>query len=244
MRISLQQFANIAKKAMSLDIQKDLSVPSKPILYGFAKSSCSWRVRAALLHKNIDYDLQACNPYSSDADKQTTSQLNALGQVPAMIIDGHVLTQSVAILEYLEEAYTQSPLLPKDPLQRARVRQVVELINSGIQPLQNPSVAKRAFDDPEAQKEFQVYFIEKGLKVLEEMVGKDGTQFCVGNELTLADLCFVPQMFASRRFGADLSKFPTCNRLFDELLKLEVFRRTHPNNQQDTPEEERGVGPM
>lgn len=80
----------------------------------------------------------------------------------------------------------------------------------------------------------QVYFIEKGLKVLETMVGKDNDNFCVGSELTFADLCFVPQMFASRRFGANLAKFPKCNRLFEELLKLEVFRHTHPNNQPDT----------
>ncbi|GAV06348.1 hypothetical protein RvY_16357 [Ramazzottius varieornatus] len=244
MRISLCRLAKLAQKASRMNVKESVSTKTKPVLYGYAKSSCSWRVRAALFHKNIDYDLQPYDPWSPQADKEAYMKMNGLGQVPTLIIDGHLLTQSIAILEYLEEKHRENPLLPKDSMQRARVRQIVELINSGIQPLQNPTVAKRVSEDPEKQKEWQVYFIEKGLKVLETMVGKDNDKFCVGSELTFADLCFVPQMFASRRFGGNLAKFPKCNRLFEELLKLEVFRHTHPNNQPDTPDELRGVGPM
>ena len=97
------------------------------------------------------------DPFSwNEEEKNAYLAINPLGQVPTLFIDGHQMTQSVAILEYIEETRPEHPLLPKDPVQRAKVRQIVELINSGIQPLQNPSVAKRASDDEKKQTEWQV----------------------------------------------------------------------------------------
>lgn len=180
MRISLCRLAKLAQTASRMDVKESVSTKTKPVLYGYAKSSCSWRVRAALFHKNIDYDLQPYDPLSPQADKEAYMKLNGLGQVPTLIIDGRLLTQSIAILEYLEETHRENPLLPKDSIQRARVRQIVELINSGIQPLQNPTVAKRVSEDPEKQKEWQVrksmYRWKLGRIVFQvaDVIGKSG----------------------------------------------------------------------
>ncbi|OQV18900.1 putative maleylacetoacetate isomerase 1 [Hypsibius exemplaris] len=203
--------------------------PEKPILYNFAYSSCSWRVRAVLVYKNIDFTYKHYIPVEESVAEYR--QLNAMGQVPCLIIDGQTLTQSVAIIEYLEETRPDLPLLPKDPLQRARVRQIVEIINSGIQPLMSPGTAKIVTADIEKQKEWQVYWIEKGLAALEVFLAGTHGKFCVGDELTLADIFLVPQLFSSRRFGADLFKFPKCAQLFQDLEHWEVFEKTHPTRQ-------------
>ena len=125
-----------------------------PVLYGFAVSSCTWRVRAALVYKSVEFHRKHCSPGAFPLPNY--EQLNPQQQVPCLLIDGHTLTQSVAVLEYLEETRPSPPLLPKEPVQRARVRQIVELINSGIQPVAGPSVAKRVTGDADQQKEWQV----------------------------------------------------------------------------------------
>ncbi|XP_055344177.1 maleylacetoacetate isomerase-like [Paramacrobiotus metropolitanus] len=214
----------------------------KPVLYGYAKSSASWRVRAAFVYKGIEYEQKIFDPYSAtqaDAEEYKL-KLNALRQVPTLFIDGNKMTQSVAILEYIEETRPEKPLLPKDPVKRAKVRQIVEIINSGIQPLQNPPVAQKYSDDAKKQQEWQVYWMERGLGVLEKILVDSSGKYCVGDDITFADLALVPQMFSTRRFGADLNRAPTCKRIFEDLLKLDYFQRTHPNNQPDTPDEERG----
>ncbi|OQV22845.1 putative maleylacetoacetate isomerase 1 [Hypsibius exemplaris] len=240
MRVSLLCLLRLHPAATAIMASSSSKEPSvkKPVLYGYAKSSCSWRVRAAFAAKNADFECRYFNPYEATAEEKAQfALLNPLGQVPILMIDGHYLSQSVPILEYIEETVPGPRLLPKEPGQRAQVREIVELINSGIQPFQNPSVAQRHSDDPNKQKEWQVYWIEKGLTALEAVLTKTHGKCSVGDEITLADLCLVPQLFASRRFGANMTKFPLCVKIFDDLLELEPFRKTHPNNQADTPDE-------
>ena len=108
---------------------------SKPVLYSFWRSSASWRVRIVLKWKGIDYDYVAIHLLKDSQNQEDYKKLNPMGRVPALVIGGHCLAESVAIMEYLEETYNERPLLPADPFKRALVRQLVEIINSGMQPL-------------------------------------------------------------------------------------------------------------
>lgn len=111
-----------------------------PKLYSYFRSSCAWRVRIALALKGIEYETIAINLLKGEQHKEDYLKLNKLAQVPALQIDGNLFTQSLSIIEYLEETRPEPPLWPKDPMQRARGRQIAEIIGSGIQPLQNLSV--------------------------------------------------------------------------------------------------------
>jgi len=122
---------------------------SIPKLHTYFRSSASWRVRIALNWKKIEYESVFVNLLKDDQYGPEYASINPLGQVPALVIDDQVLLQSVAIMEYLEEKYPDHPILPKDLIQRARVRQAAEIINSGIQPLQNLTVLKKISDDTE-----------------------------------------------------------------------------------------------
>ena len=117
-----------------------ISSTAKPILYNYWRSSASWRVRIVLQWKGIDYEYKSIQLLSDDQNKEEYKKLNPMGRVPALVIDGHTLAESVSIMEYLEETRKERPMLPADPVQRATVRQLVEIINSGIQPLQNLGV--------------------------------------------------------------------------------------------------------
>jgi maleylacetoacetate isomerase len=116
---------------------------SLPKLHTYFRSSCAWRVRIALAWKNVEYESVAVNLLKGEQQDEKFVSVNPLRQVPALLIDGHVLSQSLAIMEYLEEKFPDRPILPKDLIQRARVRQIAEMIGSGIQPLQNLSVINK-----------------------------------------------------------------------------------------------------
>jgi maleylacetoacetate isomerase len=184
------------------------------ILYQFWRSTPSWRVRWALAHKGIPFTSVPVDLERGEQLSAEHRERNPMGQVPALFIDGRTLAESVAILEYLEETRPSPPLYPKDHGARARVRQVVELVNSGIQPFQRPAVTARHSADPAEQDAFRRHFIERGLGALEillgsihgEIPGEGG--FAVGAALTAADLAVVPQLAAARRYGVDLSPFP------------------------------------
>jgi maleylacetoacetate isomerase len=183
------------------------------VLYQYWRSSASWRVRWALAIKNIPFTSVPVDITKGEQSTADHRARNPIEHVPALQIDGRWLTESVAIFEYLEETRPQPALYPNDPWLRARVRQVVETINAGIQPLQNLIVLGRVSDDPEAKKAWAVFFNERGLLALErllEEIAKDtgGGTFCVGHSLTAADVFLVPQIATARRFGIDLGRFP------------------------------------
>ncbi|XP_058811344.1 probable maleylacetoacetate isomerase 2 [Topomyia yanbarensis] len=208
---------------------------SKPILYSFYRSSCAWRVRAALNLKEIAYDIRPVS-LSGEQDGNEFRQVNPMGRVPALLIDGHTIIESIAILHYLEETRPQHPLLPQDPLKRAKVREIVEIITSGIQPLQNNGVLDRV--GSEKQQEWAQHWINRGFAAIEKLLSLSAGKFCVGDEITLADCCLVPQVFNARRFGMDLSAYPIIVRIDQELNEHPAFRDTHPSKQPDCPPEE------
>ncbi|XP_026323959.1 probable maleylacetoacetate isomerase 1 [Hyposmocoma kahamanoa] len=135
----------------------------------------------------------------------------------------------MAILQYLEDTRPEPSLTPANLLQKTHMRAICETIVSGIQPLQNLGLRPR-FDTEQQFQKFALYHTERGLQTLEELLKKTAGEFCVGDQLTMADLCFVPQLFnATTRTQLDISKYPTVSKLYEGLLKKEVFKETHPH---------------
>ncbi|XP_039739846.1 maleylacetoacetate isomerase isoform X3 [Pteropus medius] len=180
----------------------------KPILYSYFRSSCSWRVRIALALKSIDYETIPVN----------------------LIKDGG---QQLAIIEYLEETRPTPRLLPRDPKKRASVRMISNLIAGGIQPLQNLSVLKEV--GQEKQLAWAQKTISSGFNALEQILQSTAGKYCVGDEVSMADLCLVPQVANAERFKVDLTLYPTISHINKSLLALEAFQVSHPSRQPDTP---------
>ncbi|XP_017122700.1 probable maleylacetoacetate isomerase 1 [Drosophila elegans] len=219
-------------------LARKMSTNSKPILYSNWSSSCSWRVRVALAIKGIDYEIKPTSLLKTVNDNAYTEEyrkVNPLQKVPALKIDGHTLCDSVAIMHYLEETRPQPALLPQDPVKRAKVREIVELICSGIQPLQNSSVLELI--GKEQSLKWAQHWIARGFQGLEQVLSQSAGWCCVGDDLTMADICLVPQVRNARRYKADLAPYPTINRLNEDLQELELFRSTHPRTQPGCPPE-------
>jgi len=210
-------------------------------LYHYWRSSASWRIRWALAIKGVAFE-----PVGLDlvAGAQLTPEhqaRNPLGRVPTLVLeDGRSLGESVAILEWLEETIPTPALYPKDPWQRARTRQLVEIVNGGMQPMQNISVLKKLSPDSAVQRAWGAHFNELGLAAFEALLaqiaaegGGDGP-FSVGPSLTAADLFLVPQLYGARRFHVDVSRFP-------RVLAAEAAARATPHAEAARPENQPGA---
>ncbi|XP_006087011.1 maleylacetoacetate isomerase isoform X1 [Myotis lucifugus] len=209
----------------------------KPILYSYFRSSCSWRVRIALALKSIDYETVPIN-LIKDGGQQFSKEfqaLNPMKQVPALKIDGITIGQSLAIIEYLEETRPTPRLLPQDPKKRVLVRMISDLIAGGIQPLQNLSILKQV--GQENQLAWAQKAISSGFNALEQILQSTAGKYCVGDEVSMADLCLVPQVANAERYKVDLTPYPTISRINKALLALEAFQVSHPCRQPDTPPE-------
>ena len=214
---------------------------SQPILYSYFRSSCSWRVRSALALKGIEYEYRAVNLLKAEQKDDEYKDVNPQCLLPALVIDGHTFGQSVAIIEYLDEKYPNPPLLPRDdPIKRADVRRLALMIAADIQPVQNLRVLKYVGDDK--KMEFGKWVIHTGFVALEEALKKTAGKYCYGDEITIADICLVPQVFNANRFKVDMSEFPIISRIEEELSKHEAFQKAHPTQQPDCPEELRATG--
>lgn len=206
-------------------------------LFGYWRSSATYRVRIALNLKGISYQTVPVHLVKDGGEQHQPvfRSINPMEQVPVLQVqEGALLTQSIAILEYLEETHPNPPLLPTEPLARARVRAAVEIINSGVQPLHNLSVMqemKRLGGDDVV---FARSAIERGLAAVEDLHEKfGGGQYVVGKAMSFADVVLVPQIYAARRFQADTSRFPQLERIAQYLDGLEPFRLAHPQAQPD-----------
>jgi maleylpyruvate isomerase len=206
-------------------------------LYGFWRSTATWRARLGLHWKGIDFTYQPVSLSANEQHSDSYAQVNPMRQVPVLELDdGTRISQSMAILHYLEETQPEPALLPKTPLLRARSRQLAELIVSGIQPLQNTGVQRYVADQLHAdEKQWVRHWVEKGLGALEILTAEFAGAFSVGDEISIADLCLVPQLYFARRFDLDLTKYPTLLRIETACQSLEPFRRGHAEAQSDAP---------
>ncbi|KAM3870869.1 maleylacetoacetate isomerase isoform 2-T2 [Diretmus argenteus] len=211
-----------------------MAAQNKPVLHGYFRSSCSWRVRIAFALKGIEYDQVPVN-LIKDGGQQLTDQykaLNPMQQVPAVEIDGITLSQSLAVIQYVEETRPGPKLLPTDPKKRAQVRMICDLIVSGIQPLQNLYVIQKIGAE---KVQWAQHFIDRGFQALEPILKETAGAYCVGDEISMADICLVPQVYNAERFKVDVGQYPTIKRLNQALLEIEAFKVSHPCCQPDTP---------
>nr|AYN44557.1 glutathione S-transferase Z3 [Brachionus koreanus] len=218
-------------------------MPSKPVLWNFFRSSASWRVRIALALKEIEYEYKIVNLLTGEQLSEEFTKLNSKQEIPILEIDGLHLTQSLPIIEYLDETRPQEPrLIPKDPVIRCKARAIAEIINSGIQPYQNTNVLKRLVAEigEEKKNEWLKHYLTKGFRAIETALIQSSGKYCVGDCLTIADLCLVPQVYSAHRFNVSLQDFPTILRVNAELEKIPAFQKSHAHAQIDTPDEFKG----
>jgi maleylacetoacetate isomerase len=208
-------------------------------LYSYWRSSSSHRVRIALGWKGLtDYRYVPVNLLADEQSSDPHKTRSPTGYVPCLVIDGVAYVESVAIVELLEERFPAPPLYPADSHARARVRALVEIVNSGIQPMQNRHVTQFLSPDPQVQKKWSQHFIARGLGSFEQamhVAEREGVRgrYAYGDTVTAADVFLVPQVVSAKRFGVDLADFPKVARAYEETMKLEAFVQAAPERQPD-----------
>ena len=199
-------------------------------LYSYWRSSCSWRVRISLHYKGLEYQYIPVNLLKAEQKAEEYKEVNPNGKLPTLMIGDFALSQSGAILEYLEEVYPEKSLLPADPLQRATVRMIANMIGCDITPLQNVL----GIDIPtERRQPWAHKVISEGFLRLEPVLAKYAGMYCVGDELTLADLYLVPQVYNAKRFSVDLTATPTLLRVYESLMLVECINSAAPEHMMD-----------
>lgn len=208
-------------------------------LYSYFRSSCAWRVRIALALKGLSFELFPVHLMRDGGEQHRPEfhKQNPLEQVPVLEVNlGSTLfrlTQSMAILEYLEELYPNPALLPEGAEQRARVRQLSEIINSGIQPLQNLRLQQELRANGVDPTPLVQGFIQRGLEALEHIARGSASRYLVGNQVTFADVFLVPQLGAARRMQVNVEAYPLLRRIERECEALDAFQAAHPERQPD-----------
>lgn len=217
-------------------------------LYSYWQSSSAWRVRIALALKEVAYETVAVDLSARQQDDPAYGDRNPLRQVPTLEWEheGRVehLTQSLAIIELLDELHPEPPLLPAEPRGRARTRELAEMVNAGIQPFQNLSLLQRLEQAHGVEPiGFAQYFIARGLRALEVRARGSAGRYLVGDGITLADLYLVPQLDVARRMAVDLAPYPTLRRCEAAASELPAFGRARPEEQPDAPSARGAPGP-
>ena len=208
-------------------------------LYGYFRSSASYRVRIALSFKGLDYDLQPVHLRRGEQRAPGYVARNPQGLVPSLVHDGAALTQSLAIVEYLEERFPEPALLPARTADRAWVRALAQVVACDVHPLNNLRVLqyleKDLGLDDDSRAAWARRWIEDGFDAMEAMLRDDPRtgRHCFGDGPTVADVCLVPQIFNSQRFAVDMSRYPTLVRIHENCMRLPAFRDQAPERQAD-----------
>lgn len=208
-------------------------------LYTYWRSSASHRVRLALGYKGLDYEPRYVNLLEGEQRGDAYKAVNPIGHLPCLVVGGVKYVESTAIIELLDELFPEPPLLPKAPEDRARVRALVQIVNSGIQPLQNLSVLDRIGTDKEKRLEWLRHFLTRGLSAWEALAtrfadetGQRG-RFSFGDAFTAADAVLLPQLYAARRFGIDLGAYPKITSVDEATRDLPFVKAAYPDAQPD-----------
>ncbi|MGN6310819.1 MAG: maleylacetoacetate isomerase [Xanthobacteraceae bacterium] len=206
-------------------------------LHGYYRSTASWRVRIALNFKSVRVDHVAHHLRKGEQRAEKYLKLNPQGFVPALSLDdGTTLTQSLAIIEWLDETHPQPALLPADPLRRAQVRAFAQAIACDTHPVQNLKVLAQLRQLGLAEDKvtgWAAWAISEGLAACETLIANETGPFCFGTEPSLADICLIPQLFNARRFGVDLSAYPRLLRAEAAAQAVPAFADAEPERQHD-----------
>jgi maleylacetoacetate isomerase len=210
-------------------------------LHTFFRSTAAWRVRIAAKYKAVPLEYAYVHLFKDGGEHNRPAYraVNPSAGVPSLEVDGEVITQSLAILEYLDERYPEPPLLPQDPLARAHVREVALHVVADLHPLNTPRMLKRLAQQfgasEEARNEWVRIGIREGFDAIEALLKRLGSngRFCLGDAVTLADICLVPQVFNAHRFGIDLAPWPLIAGIERHCLSLPAFAESAPAAQPD-----------
>ncbi|WP_213957792.1 maleylacetoacetate isomerase [Variovorax sp. dw_954] len=205
-------------------------------LYNYFRSSASYRVRIALNLKGLPYDYIPVHIARGDHLTGPFAAISADMLVPMLDDDGERFSQSMAIMEYLDETQPEPPLLPRDPVGRARVRALSETIACEIHPLNNLRVLKYLVRelklDDLAKNAWYRHWVRVGLEAFERQLAQSpaGSSYCYGDTPTMADCCLVPQIFNAQRFDCDLNGLPRTMAAYQTCMQLDAFRRAQPSS--------------
>jgi maleylacetoacetate isomerase len=209
-------------------------------LYTYFRSSAAWRVRIALALKGLDYESIPVHLLKDGGQQHSDSYrgINPQALVPTLMIGDQPLSQSLAICEYLDECYPEPSLLGRDPMQRATVRMLALAIATDIHPINNLRVLQYLKGpmgmDQAAADQWYLHWVKVGFDALESHLTRLGSEhFCVGESVSLADVCLVPQVFNARRFKIDLAQYPRIAAIDAHLMTLPAFAETAPAKQAD-----------
>jgi maleylacetoacetate isomerase len=213
------------------------------LLYDYFRSTSSYRVRIALSIKALDYQICHIDLLAGDHKSKEYVEKNPQGFVPMLEEDGHYLTQSLAIIEYLDESFPSPPLLFGTPSEKAFIRQLALIIACDTHPLNNPKVWKQYVGKTLGASEEQMtawyqHWVVEGLRAYESFLDKSGAseKFSCGNRVSLADICLIPQLYNARRFDVCLSDFPRILKIEANCLGIEAFKIASPEAHPDAPE--------
>jgi len=210
-------------------------------LYNYSRSSASFRVRIAANLKGLSYEYVSINLTKGESRTPAYETINPLGKVPSLEDDGVVLTQSLAICEYLEEKHPYPPLLPRDPAGRARVRSIALAVACEIHPVgggRAQSYLGKVLKASEEQRaEWSRHWMVEGFQAIERMIAQapETGRFCHGDAPTLADAFLVPQVYNALLARVEMTPFPTIRRIYDACLNLDAIDRARPERQPDAP---------
>lgn len=219
------------------DVSHDL------VLYSYWRSSAAYRVRIALNLKQLPYEVRPVHLVRDGGQQHADAyrKLNPQELVPTLLHGKRVFRQSLAIVEYLEESWPETPLLPEAPRDRARVRALAGVVACDIHPIGNLSVLQyldRECGMPQVEREqWSRYWIERGFRAFEALLEEDSSrgQYCCGETPGLADICLVPQVYNAQRWGVDMQAFPAIAAVHAACRELEAFRLAAPEAQPDAP---------
>ncbi|MEZ0392006.1 MAG: maleylacetoacetate isomerase [Pseudobdellovibrionaceae bacterium] len=210
------------------------------VLYNYFRSSASYRVRIGLHLKGLSFEYKAVHLLNDGGEQNKTAykDLNPAGEVPTLIHGSQRLSQSMAILQYLDEVFPQQPLFPKNSFEKAKVIQFCEGINC-TQPYQNLRTLQfleKEFSFQQSQKEkWLQHWIGRNLEASEKILESTAGKFCFGDQITAAEAFLIPQLFTAHRFGIDFKKYPLISKIQKTSEELEAFKKAHPFQQPDTP---------
>ena len=209
---------------------------SELVLHSAWRASAPYRVRIALNLKGLAYAYAPVNLAAGEQGQDAYRAVNRQSLVPALEVDGRILTQSLAIMEWLEETHSNPPLLPADPFDRAIVRAMADIIACDIHPVNNLRILKAlaaAGQDEPARKAWVTRWITEGFDALEPMLAEHGDGWAFGGSPTIADCCLIPQVYNAQRFGVDLTPWPAITAVADAAAQHPAFAAAHPNQQPD-----------